>query len=87
MLYILILRQEICIGMSVNLGELVKRQGFPCPHPEGIWGSKGIAALILDLDTAGKKPLYPFSRRLVVPHVESGRFGESMKGYLKTSSK
>lgn len=67
MLYILILRQEMCIGMSVNLGVLVKRQGFHCPHPEVIWGSKGIAALILDLDTPGKKPVYPFVGGWVCP--------------------
>lgn len=76
MLYILILRQEMCIGMTVNLGALEKKkQGFPCPHLEGIWGSKGI-----NRDTPGKKPVYPFSRRLGVPHIRSGRFGESMKG-------
>jgi hypothetical protein len=85
MLYILILRQEMGIGISVNLGVLVKRHGFHCPHSEVIWGSK--AAFILDLDTPGKKPVYPFSRRLGVPHIRSGRFGERMNGNLKACSK
>jgi hypothetical protein len=85
--YIPILRQEVCIGMTVNLGALVKRQCFPCPHPEGIWGSKGVAAFIINLDTPGKKPVYPFSRRVGAPHIRSGRFGERMNGNLKTCSK
>jgi len=54
------------------------------PHTEGIWESNVIAALILDLDTPGKKPVYPFSRRLGVPHIRSGRFGQRMNGNLKT---
>jgi len=86
MLYILILKQEMYVGMSVNLGVLVKGKVFPI-HILKVYGGVKVQLHLFLASTPREETRDPFSMRLVLPDIRSGRFGEHMNGNLRTCSK